>query len=429
METLEKAVNWFNNSTGVKLAVIAVLTMLLLIPAAMIMDLIREREQRRDATIIEVTEIWGNKQTISAPFITIPYEVAQLNGELALQYLHVLPSDLSIEGEVIPEIRNRGNFKVVIYTARLHFSGYFETPGLFAVKSGSGGVSGNTMWLEIGIPDMRGINKEILVNWNGSEYAGVPGLMTDDIYNSGIHALIPAEFIGNGQFSFDIDLNGSQALNFVPLGKNTNVKLHSAWSSPSFAGAFLPDDREVNDDGFTAEWSVLHLNRNYPQEWTDDQYKVDQSAFGVELITPVDNYQKSMRSAKYAVMFIALTFLVFLFAEIKNKTRIHAIHYLLAGLALCIFYSLLTALSEHIAFNLSFLIASLVIITMITLYAHGIFKKSTVTLVVLLSLIALYTFLFVILQLADYALLFGNIGLVIILAIVMYFARKINWYS
>jgi inner membrane protein len=429
MDTIEKAVKRFSDSTGVKLAVIAILTLLLLIPSFMIMDLIREREQRRDETMTEVTDIWGHQQTVSAPVITIPYEVFRSDGNPTNKYLHVLPSDIRVEGEIIPEIRSRGIYKVIIYTARLHFEGSFESPDMFELNSAGEALKGKAMWLEIGIPDMRGINREINVVWNGKSYTGVPGLMTDDIAQSGIHAVLPVEFTGNDGFSFDIDINGSRALNFIPLGKSTKIGLHSSWDSPSFTGAFLPDERDVTGEGFTATWNVLHLNRNYPQIWTDEQYKVDDSAFGVEMITPVDNYQKSMRSAKYAIMFIALTFLVFLFAEIMNKTRIHAIHYLLAGLALCVFYSLLTALSEHIAFNFAFIISSSVIITMITLYTYGIFGKSNVTLVVLFSLIVLYTFLFVILQLTDYALLFGNIGLVIVLGILMYFARKINWYS
>ncbi|MBN2480247.1 MAG: inner membrane CreD family protein [Bacteroidales bacterium] len=127
--------------------------------------------------------------------------------------------------------------------------------------------------------------------------------------------------------------------------KDSKVKITSDWTAPSFIGAFLPDARKVNESGFSAEWNVLYLNRNYPQRWTGNQYSVDDSSFGVELLIPVDSYQKSMRSVKYAILFIALTFLVFLFAEIIHKIRIHPIHYLLTGLSLCIFFSWLTALS------------------------------------------------------------------------------------
>lgn len=429
METFEKVINWFNNSTGVKLGLIVILTLLLLIPSVMIMELISEREQRYNETINEVTSIWGDKQTITAPFITIPFDMADGEGGYTTDYLHVLPSDLNVEGEVIPEIRYRGIFKVVIYKTRLRFTGTFDTVTNASFPSGTSVIRSDESWIEAGISDMRGINSEVKVNWNGLDYDGIPGLMNNDIAESGIHAAINEIPAGGGKFSFELDINGSRSLNFVPLGRTTSVSLESEWDAPGFTGAFLPDNRNVSDSGFSAEWNVLHLNRNFPQEWSGNKYDPSASAFGVDLVTPVDNYLKSTRSAKYSILFIAVTFLVFLFAEIMNKVRIHAIHYLLAGLAATVFYSLLTALSEHIVFNFAYLISALVVITMITAYTYGIFKKKAVTLVMLLSLIILYSFLFIVLQLADYALLLGNVGIVVILATVMYFARKINWYS
>ena len=429
METFEKLINWFNNSTGVKLAVILVLTLMLLIPSAMIMELITEREERYNETINELSSVWGDIQTITAPFMTIPVEIPDNNGGYTSDFLHILPSDLNVEGEVIPEIRNRGIFRVVIYKTRLRFTGTFEPAGSASLPSVFAGINSSDAWIEIGISDMRGIDKEIVVDWNGKGYSGIPGLACSDIAESGVHILVPVDAAEQGSFSFEIDLNGSRALNFVPLGKTTKVVLSSEWDSPAFTGAFLPDERTVNNSGFTARWDILNLNRNYPQAWTGNKYKPYESVFGVELITPVDNYQKSTRSAKYSVLFVALTFLVFLFSEIMNKVRIHAIHYLLAGLAVVVFYSLLTALSEHIAFNSAYLVSALVIITLISAYTYGIFKKKPVTVVMLLSLISLYTFLFIVLQLADYALLIGNVGIIVILAIVMYFARKVNWYS
>lgn len=149
----------------------------------------------------------------------------------------------------------------------------------------------------------------------------------------------------------------------------------------------------------------------------------------MDLITPVDTYQKSMRSVKYAVLFIGLTFLVFFFSEVHTKVRIHAVNYLLTGFALSVFYSLLTAIAEYLPFTIAYCISSLTIITMIAAFAHSLYKNNRVTLTVTLALLALYIFLFVILQLMDYSLLFGNIGLVVILSLVMYYSRKIDWYS
>jgi inner membrane protein len=276
---------------------------------------------------------------------------------------------------------------------------------------------------------MRGINKEIKVHWADSVFTVIPGVPSQEISGSGIHCRVPLTGLTGGDFAFDLDLNGSYSLNFIPAGKETNIRLTSAWNSPSFGGAFLPDNRKVTKSGFSADWNILQLNRNYPQQWTGDQYSVQESAFGVGLITPVDTYQKSMRSVKYALLFIGLTFLVFFFAEVFTKVRIHPVNYLLTGIALCVFYSLLTALAEHIPFAWAYLTGGLTIITMIAVFAQSLYRNHKVTLTVIGALVALYTFLYVILQLTDYSLLFGNIGLVIILGLVMYFSRRINWYS
>ena len=149
----------------------------------------------------------------------------------------------------------------------------------------------------------------------------------------------------------------------------------------------------------------------------------------MNLIVPVDEYQKSMRSAKYAVMFITLTFLLFFFVQILNNVRIHPIQYIIVGLALCVFYTLLVALSEHIAFKYSYLISSVSIISMITLYAHSIAKNRRLTKVIGLILVLLYLFIYSIIQMQDYALLMGSIGLFLVLGTIMYLSRKIDWYS
>jgi inner membrane protein len=229
-------------------------------------------------------------------------------------------------------------------------------------------------------------------------------------------------------FAFDLDLNGSQALRFVPLGRETNVQLASTWATPSFDGAFLPDERTVTDDGFSSDWRVLHLNRNYPQQWRGTSVALNESAFGVTLLVPVDQYQKSMRAAKYAILVIALTFLVFFFAEIRNRERVHPFQYILVGLALCLFYTLLLAASEQVAFNLAYVVAGLATIGLVTAYTRSIFASRTLSLLTGGVLLVLYGFVFVILQLQDFALLVGSIGLFVALALTMYLSRNIDWY-
>jgi inner membrane protein len=185
----------------------------------------------------------------------------------------------------------------------------------------------------------------------------------------------------------------------------------------------------VGKDGFSANWKVLHLNRNYPQFWEGAQYNVTQSAFGVKLILTADIYQKSMRLAKYSIMFLVFTFAAFFFSEIINKQRIHPIQYILIGMSILIFYTLVLSLSEHMRFNYAYILSAASVTLIISGYAKAIISNSRFALTISGILVILYGYLFIVLQLEDYALILGSIGLLIILAIVMYMTRKINWYE
>ena len=205
--------------------------------------------------------------------------------------------------------------------------------------------------------------------------------------------------------------------------------MNSIWGSPSFEGGFLPTTHQINNHGFTSNWKVLHLNRNYPQQGKNDFIgENDESFFGVKLMLPIDEYHKITRSIKYCAMFILLTFLTFFFIEIINNRRIHSIQYLLVGFAIIIFYILLLSISEHLKFNLAYLLGSLATMSLLGFYAYFVFenKKLTFLFVGLLSL--LYLFFYSLLQLEDYALLMGSIGLFVILSAIMYLTRKIDWY-
>src|SRR5512133_1532576 len=225
METIEKSVTGFFNSTGFKLGLIAFLTLLLLIPTSMILDLIRERQQRKAETVNEITSIWGNAQTITGPVLTIPYETIEKDGNKeysSTSYAHFLPENLSVKGTLIPEERKRGIYHVITYAAKLHVSGSFipvdfkslNIPDNAMVRPGS---------LDIGITDMRGINKNIQIKWGDSALQVIPGLINKSLSASGVHAAVAVANESTLRFSYDIDLSGSESINFVPLGKETNV--------------------------------------------------------------------------------------------------------------------------------------------------------------------------------------------------------------
>jgi len=433
METFDNIKNNLFNSVGLKMVLIAFLSLGLLIPASMITGLIREREKRHDETMQNVSNTWGNAQTLGGPVLTLMCKTTEKTGQnefrTLTRYAHFLPDKLEVTGTVEPEISYRGIYKVVTYRTILHVAGSFLPPDPVLLQISPAEIEGQPAWVEIGLSDLRGINQNILMQWGDSQLTLMPGIPSQQVSTLGVHTRVPLVQNIPVHFAFDLDLNGSHSLNFIPIGRETSVSLSSPWNDPSFNGAFLPDDRKITRSGFTANWQVLQLNRSYPQQWTDNQYSVEGSSFGVDLKTPVDMYQKSMRSVKYAILFIGLTFLVFFFAEVMTRIRIHPVNYLLTGTALVIFYSLLTALSEYIPFGVAYLVAVLTIIGMISFFSHSLYHDKRVTAVIILVLAALYAFLYVILQLADYSLLVGNVGLVIILGLVMYFSRKIDWYS
>jgi inner membrane protein len=280
---------------------------------------------------------------------------------------------------------------------------------------------------------MRGIVEQVSVDWGGRELVFNPGMRHNKLLESGVSA--PVDFHSlvenrSVRFSTRIELKGSESLMFAPLGQTTLVRLESNCSTPSFTGAYLPNERTVGD-GFTGEWKILHLNRNYPQalfgsEW---QHDVSASAFGVGLLIPVQHYQKSMRSVKYSILIILLTFVVCFFVEVIRKKNIHPFQYLLVGLALCLFYALLVSISEHAGFTLAYVIASLMTVTLLTLYTAAILKEKKTALTIGGLLALLYSYIFVLIRMETHALLAGSVGLFVILAVIMYFSQRIQWKS
>ncbi|NLK55965.1 MAG: cell envelope integrity protein CreD [Bacteroidales bacterium] len=423
-----------------KIGTIVTIALLLLIPAAMIKGLIHEREATQQQAISEVSSKWAEEQTISGPFISIPYyryvkEISPKDSaEKIVQikdYIHILPSQLKISGSMNPEKRQRGIYEIVVYNSKLDISGTFNNLDIESLDIKPENILFDKAEFVVGINDLRGIEEQVKLSWNNDKISFNPGVSSNDIVSSGINALININPNDSSSYNFNLslDLKGSQLLYFTPVGKVTDIDLVSDWANPSFNGAFLPDKREVTAKGFTANWNILHLNRNYPQIWTGSRHSISESSFGIDLLLLVDNYQKSYRSIRYAILFITFTFLVFFFIEVFNKVFIHPIQYILVGVSLVVFFTLLLSISEHLNFNFSFIISAVATLLLIAGYVRAILKSGKLALLISGILAVLYAFIFVIIQLQDYALLIGSIGVFVILGLVMYFSRKIDWYS
>jgi len=434
---ISKSAGKFRNSISLKLIVIGFLILLFLIPISMIESLVYERQNRKFEAINEVSSSWGNPQTIAAPFITVPYyEFTHTTDEYGKSNLirtkhkaYFLPEELLIDGEILPEIRYRGIYDVVVYNSKMKISGKFAPIDFNFFKIEDKNVLWDEAEINIGISDLRSIKQSVKIQIQDTVLAFNPGLSGFEVAAAGISASLDWRNDKALTFSVDLDLNGSSSIDFLPLGKQTNVKLTSTWENPKFMGAFLPETREINKDGFVSEWKVLHLNRNYPQSFLQSAGNISESSFGVSLLLPVDEYQKNMRAGKYAVLIIALTFVVFFFMQVLNKIMIHPIQYIIVGLALMVFYSLLIAISEQLSFNWAYLISSVAIIGMVGLYVKAILKSNKLASLLTGVMVLLYLFIFTIIQLQDYSLLFGSIGLFIVLGVIMYLSRNIDWYN
>ena len=435
METTIKKAGKINQSITFKALVIGFLTIILLIPGIMIQDLIRERQDRSVETIEKINAKWSNAQTICGPVLTIPYTTTHVdvNNKTVFQQhtISITPENLNIDTQLFPEERYYGIYKTILYKSEIDLSGNFDK--INYQKTDNSTIHWEQAYLTIGVSDLRGITENISFTLDNKQYpveaAGNYDRLMGKIL---VVSLNNADTLLTGQplnFNCKIKLNGSSNINFIPIGKTSKVHVAGTWKSPGFIGNFSPE-HTITENGFDANWSVLRFNRSIPETWIDNQVETfEDASFGVNLIDPVNHYQQNMRSAKYAFMFIALTFVVFFFVEILTKKRIHPIQYLLVGIALILFYSLLLSISEQINFGIAYLVASIATIGLITAYTHSIFKNKMQTGGLAAMLCMLYIFLYVVLQLEDIALLIGSVGLFIILGIIMFFSRKINWYK
>ena len=428
-------------SQMLRLLLIGFLVLLLLIPAAMIGGLVSERRARRAGAVDEVTAKWGRLQVMTGPALVIPYVERRVeldkNGKQVVReearHLTVLPETLAVRGEIESEVRHRGIFSVPVYRLKLEVSGRFVQPEFSDWNVEAADVRWDRAEIGVGISDARAIQERTDLTMSGRTIAFLPGTGTFNLTDTGIHApLAGAPPAAAFDFTFPLVLNGSVGVYFVPFGRETAVTLKSNWPDPSFQGNWLPAKRTVTDKGFEASWSIPFLGRNYPQAWISEakmDETVEASKFGLDLVTPVDEYRMAERSTKYAGLFILLTFATIWLIEVLGRVRVHPIQYLLVGAAMCLFYLLELALSEHLGFAPAYAVAGVAVVALIASYSLAALNSPRRAGIVGGLVAALYAYLYVLLRNEDYALLLGSVGLFLMLAAVMYLTRRIDWHA
>ena len=438
-----------SRTLGFKLGAIALLILLLMIPLLMIDGLVDERQNLRHEVLQDIARSSSYRQQITGPILVLPYvktthewKTHAQTGERYQQErqqrgrLYFLPERFVLDGQVGTELRSRGIYQARLYRSDSRVSGQFRLPPRLGLGDELGFYRFETPFLAVGISDIRGISNDLKLQLNGQTLSFAPG-SGESRFGAGVHAPLPALDTQGGQtlaFAFDLQLQGTEQLAVVPVGRDSRVSLNSDWPHPSFIGEYLPSRREVGDRGFSAQWQTSFFATNLEEALADCVRKEQchgllGRSFGVNFVDPVDQYLKTDRAIKYALLFIALTFAAFFLFEVLKRLAVHPVQYALVGLSLALFYLLLLSLSEHLVFALAYLLAAGACVGLIGFYVSFVLHSWRRGLGFAALLAALYALLYGLLGAEDYALLMGSLLVFGVLGSVMVLTRKLDWYG
>jgi len=435
----------WQQSITLKVLGIGFLALLMLIPLGQVQGLIGERDGLRLRALADIAQRWGGAQDVGGAMLAIPRHTRiRVNDNWAIQQsTEVLLADqLSITATMRPQIRSYGIYSTPVYEADLRISGRFETADLRALGPAIGesragvelpeGLLLQRAELRLPIADVRGIRRISALRIDGKELAFGP---SSDASGS-LHTIaLPIDLsqwsAGAHEFALELTLAGTGSLHFLPLARRTEASIVAPWPDPSFNGAFLPAEHRVEGGGFEARWQVLDLNRSYGQHWQEEAHSVDpvSAAFGVSLYQPADLYQRNERAGKYGVLFIALTFIAFFLFEVLRKLRVHPVQYLLVGLALTTFYVVLLAFSEQLGFGFAYLAAATAVVLLVGGYASAVLRVRRAGVLLGAALAFVYALLYGLVVSEQYSLLMGAIALLLVVGVLMYLTRKVDWYT
>jgi inner membrane protein len=419
---------------SLKMIAVGALVLVCLFPSMLIYGLVEERSSRRWEAVSDISAKWAQEQQLDLPMLSIdsltdPKGVWQTE-TLSPQVLHVF-------ADVQPELRSRGIFSVPVYTAQVIVEGTFQVPQTIAGVSpqwsaarlsfGTSDLGGLTEPPELRVGDrVKPLANDVPIATSLDTGAPLkysnervyPFVASEDVSGL-VQATVPVEPGQELSFRYSFALRGTEALMFERGARTMVVNVTSPWTSPSFIGSLLPSQRSLTEAGFTANWQT--------SSWLSPQ--LESGNFGVRLVEEVDTYDLVSRSMKYAILFIGLTFLVFFLVEVLTKQHVHPFQYLLVGAALCLFYLLLLSLAEHVGFTSAFVTSAVATIGVIGWYSASVLRRASFAASVTLLLTVLYSYLYTLLQMEDYALLMGSAILFIILVSVMAVTRRVNWYA
>jgi inner membrane protein len=420
-------------SASAKAGILTVTALVLLIPLALLSSLVTERTHERDAAVGSVARGWGDRQWIGTPLLAIPVTLDSDPAHTCDWYVPADRVEISADVQVQDTHRHLGLYAVPVYIARVHARGEFDLARELARLNGGGATvhaHPERARLVLPIQDPRGLRALASANPGFQDFEPSAGFPIPVLAAPLGSAADPAA--ATRSFDLTFDLAGTQSLGFLPLARVVRVQAHGNWPEPGFADGFLPAERQVDHHGFSANWQILDINHTFGDRWFSgsvSEQTLLASGFGIELVQPVDIYQRCTRAVKYGGLFIALSFLTLFLVENLRRRPLHPIQYGLMGLALSVFYLLLLALAEHIGFLAAYLIAAVALCALMGVYLAGALGSTRAGCASGGIFAATYTLLYMLVTSENYALLAGAVALFALLATAMLLTRRMDWYA
>lgn len=427
-----------NNSLVKKIGFLFILTILLQIPMYFINSIIDERNSSYNYMVNEIGDEWGKKQTIAGPFLIIPYpdtvtdydNFGKEYEKTVMKNMIVLPDKLDTKIILKEEVKQRGIYKTTVYNGEVTISGSF--PKLKNILPAN--IYPQNIEIGSAVTDTKSLMKigEFNVEGEDIELESGTGLQ-QSVFNKGVSGTIKQNLLEKEKINFSIkmDIRGNGGIDLLPLGKENHFKVQSSWKSPSFYGV-LPSSKIIDDNGFEAEWDISFFVRNYKQEFVDDFYTnstMYEGRAGVDLYEGITHYRQVMRAVKYSMLFTMLSLFVVYIFEITSKRFTHYIQYGVVGFSLTLFYLVLLSMSEYFNFELSYIIAALMIVIPNSLYIKAVTKNNNYGIGMFAFLSGIYAVLYSILKMEQYALITGTVLLMAVLYVMMYITRNIEIFK
>jgi inner membrane protein len=433
-----------SRSMGFKAMLMGILILVMLVPAALVRQVVRERSSRAEEVEWEILQSWGGELQFAGPVLRIPcsrIEEVRLKddkGRETTEYrqspfdLWVSPATLEMSMDMESMRKSRGIFSVPVFSGTLEMSGVFEVTEALASLSRNETAWPGDAELVVSIANQKGLRGLEQALWKDSPLEFKPGNSGLDLLNGGIHAPAAIKSGERSSFKLNVSVQGGRRIWMLPLGETTHVTMAADWPAPSYQGEHLPGSQSLDASGFEAAWDISYLSRGIPLYWRGSETATDKLAegfFGVDFFEVLDRYTLNDRATKYAILFIVVPFLALFMLELFTRRVLHPIQYLLAGIANMVFYLLLLSLSEHIPFGAAYLASAAAVGVMVFLYSWSIFKDVKKAWYMGPVMGTSYLYLFITLQSEDWALLIGALGAFGVTALVMFVTRNVNWYS